>query len=226
MATTNQLSEALALKERLKKGKTEAQKQAIDFLFGEGNGGCGCMKSKSAMTMQSYNAMVQQKCQSLNLYQRAMAKMGLDPSQVQEIPPIVLHSYVYDDDCLVRVDDNNAVSSQYSVAWIFFSDMQMFTYQFIFDTTSDNTWEYTKDFFYTDVTCFSTEQRICEKIRISMGAGCMKATENINKSHYVIDRLELVVPNAKYAFSMKNSPEIQQSIQAAKAMIREKKYSR
>ena len=222
---TNQISEVLALKERLKKGKTEAQKQAIDFLFGEGNGGCGCLKSKSAMTMQSYNAMVQQKCQSLNLYQRAMAKIGLDPSQVQEIPPIVLHSYVYDEDCLVRVDDNTAVSSQYSVAWIFFSDMQMFTYKFIFDTTSDNTWEFTKDFFYTDVTCFSTLQRVHEKIRYTPGAGCLKS-ESINKSHYVSDCLELIVPGTSYSFSMKSTPEIQQSIQAAKAMIREKKYSR
>lgn len=223
MPINTQVAAEVARREALKKGKTEAQKQAIDFLFYVGGG--GCLGSKSSMTMQAYNNMVQQKCQSLNLYQRALAKIGLDPSQIQEIPPIVLHSYVYDDDCLIRVDENIAVSSQYSITWIFFSDVQMYTYQFIFDTTSDNTWEYTKDFFYTDVTCFSTAQELKEKINVSAASGCLK-TESVNKSHYIVDRLELIVPGAKYNFSLRNSGDIGQSIQAAKAMIREKKYSR
>ena len=212
-----------ARREAMKKGKSEEQKQAIDFLFKSGDNGCGCLGKSSGMTMQSYMSMVQQKCQSLNLQDRAMAKIGLDPSQIQEIPPIVLSSFVYDDDCLVRVDSNVAVSSQYSITWIFFSATQMYTYKYIFDTTSDNTWEITKDFFYTDVTCFSTEQAVKEKIEITAGKGCL-GSESVTKHHYVVDRLELIVPGASYTFALRNSDTIEQSIQAAKAMIREKKY--
>ena len=214
-----------AKREAMKKGKSDEQKQVIDFLFKVGNGGCGCLGSGSGMTMQAYIELVQRKCKAMNLEQKALKKIGLDPSEVQEIPPIVLSSFVYDDDCLIRVDGNIAVSSQYSVTWIFFSATQMYTYQYIFDTTSDNTWEITKDFFYTDVTCFSTEQAIKEKIDITAGKGCL-SSESVAKNHYVVDTLELIVPGANYSFSLRNSETIEQSIQAAKAMIREKKYSK
>ena len=209
-----------AQKEALKKGKTPEQKNCIDFLYALNN---GCLTKGSNMTMQQYMGIVQAKCQALNSQARAMEKIGLDPSQIQEIPPIVLSSFVYDDDCLIHVDNNIAVSSQYSITWIFFSATQMYTYKYIFDTTSDNTWEMTKDFFYTDITCFSTEQAVKEKIDVAAGTGCLK-TESVTKNHYVVDTLEVIVPGAKYAFSLRNSPSIQQSIQAAKAMLREKKY--
>lgn len=215
----------LAQKEALKKGKTPEQKDCIEFLYNLSGGGCGCLSKGSKMTMQQYMGIVQAKCQALNSKAKAMEKIGLDPSQIEEIPPIVLSSFVYDDDCLIRVDNNVAVSSQYSITWIFFSATQMYTYKFIFDTTSDNTWEFTKDFFYTDITCFSTVQAVKEKIDVTPGSGCLKA-EQITKNHYVVDTLEVIVPGTSYTFSLRNSPNIQQSIQAAKAMLREKKYSK
>lgn len=223
----NAATEAAALaakKMALKKGKTKEQQDCIDFLFGSDSSGCGCLGGKNkTLTMQQYNEIVQQMCNRLDLRNRALGKIGLDPSQVQEIAPIILSSYIYDDDCIIRVDNNVAVSSQFSVTWIFFSNTQMYTYQYIFDTTSDNTWEYTKDFFYTDVTCFSTLRALKEKIDVIPGKGCL-SSEAVNKNHYVVDTLELIVPGASYRFSLRNSDTIEQSIQAAKAMIREKKY--
>ena len=213
----------LAQKEALKKGKTNEQKDCIDFLYNLSSS--GCLNKSSSMTMQQYMGIVQAKCQALNSKEKAMEKIGLDPSQIEEIPPIVLSSFVYDDDCLVRTDNNVAVSSQYCITWIFFSADQIFTYQFVFDTTSDNTWEFTKDFFYTDITCFSTEQDLKEDIQISTGCGCLK-TERITKNHYIVDRLNIVVPGTEYSSAMRNNPNIQQSIQAAKAMLREQKYSK
>lgn len=214
-----------ARREAMKKGKTDEQKKCIDFLFKAGASGCGCLGGKAAMTMQDYIALVQNKCATLNLQERALRKIGLDYSQVQEIPPIVLSSFVYDDDCLIRADNNVAVSSQYSITWIFFSATQMYTYKYIFDTTSDNTWEFTKDFFYTDITCFSTLCAVKEKIDITAGKGCL-SSETITKNHYVVDTLEVIVPGTSYSFSLRNSDTIEQSIQAAKAMLREKKYSK
>lgn len=215
-----------ARKEALKKGKSEEQKKVIDFLFLVGpGGGCGSSSGsgKSSMTMQEYINLVQRKCQGLNLQARALQKIGLDASQVQEIPPVMLSSFVYDDDCLIRVDNNIAVSSQYSITWIFFSATQMYTYKYIFDTTSDNTWEFTKDFFYTDITCLSTAREVKEKIDITRGSGC-SSSETVTKNHYVVDTLEIIVPGTSYRFSLRNSDTIEQSIQAAKAMVREKKY--
>ena len=120
-----QVAADVARREALKKGKTDEQKKVIDFLYKSGNSGCGCLGMSSGMTMQEYIEKVQRKCNKLNLHERALAKIGLDESQVQEIPPIVLSSFVYDDDCIIRADNNVAVSSQYSITWIFFSDTQM-----------------------------------------------------------------------------------------------------
>ncbi len=206
----------------LKKGKSAEQKRCIDFFMTDKDGCLG--KRSSAYTIAEYQKLVLDKCAQMRFKDRALAKIGLDESQVMEITPIFLSSFVFDDDTYVKVEAETAVSSQYSVSWIFFSDSQLFTYQYIFDTTSDNTWEFTRDYFYTDITCFTTRKMIKEKIDKSI-SGCIKK-ETIAKNNYVVDELELVVPGAKFNFSMRNSPTIEQSIQAAKAMIREKKYSK
>jgi len=210
-----------AQRESMKKGKSKEQKKCIDFLFDLPTKGCGCL-GKPTITMKEYMDIVNQKLQNINFRERALQKIALDPSQVQEIPPVVFNSFIYDDSCLVRIDDDVAVSSQYSVTWIFFSATQLYTYQYIFDTTSDNTWEITKDFFYSDVTCFITERDVREKIEITNG--CILSGESIEKTHYVVDLLKIIVPGASYEFSLRNSGTIEQSIQAAKAMLREKKY--
>jgi len=214
-----------AARATMKKGKTDEQKKVIDFMYRVGG---GCLGKGSKMTMEEYLNLVQQKCQSLNLQARALQKIGVDYSQVQEIQPVVLSSFAYDDDCLIRVDDNMAVSNRYSITWIFFGREQMFTYKYTFETTSDNTWESTKDFFYTDITAFSTLTQVKEKIEIKINKGCKGclSPETVTKRHYVVDSLEIVVPGTSYAFFVRNSNTIQQSIMAAKAMLREKKYSR
>ncbi len=211
-----------AERESLKKGKSAEQQRAIDYLF---NAKRGCLNflSINPFTTQEYIDYVNRICSSTNFYAKALQKLGLDESQVQEIQPIMLTSFVYDDDCRVRVDNNVALSSQYSIAWIFFSDTQMYTYKYIFDTTSDNTWEITNDFFYSDITCFTTIQANKEKIRVIPGKGCLHK-EDIIKNHYVVDTLEIIVPGTSYRISLTNSTTVEQSIQAAKAMLREKKY--
>ncbi|MBR2615981.1 MAG: hypothetical protein IKC69_04825 [Clostridia bacterium] len=229
MALDQMLNNAVqisVIKNNLKKGKNPEQKKAIDYLFADLDSSGGCLSKLTTISNQEYMAIVQRKCQEFDTRARALEKIGLDPSQVQEIAPIVLSSFVYDDDCYVRVDNGIAVSSQYSITWIFFSASQMYTYKYIFDTTSDNTWEITKDFFYSDITCFTTERAIKEKIGVSAGCGCLGNKENVSKNHYVVDTLEVIVPGTSYSVSLTNSPTVEQSIQAAKAMLREKKYSK
>ena len=163
-------------------------------------------------------------CNNFNIKARALAKVGLDESEISEIPPICLSSYVFDDDTFVKVVNGVAVSSQYSVSWIFFSQTQMYTYQFVFDMTSDNTWETTRDFFYQDITCFTTISRVVEKIVIQPGKGCIFSKESAFKQNYVVDTLQIVVPNESYRVSMRDAGAQANSIMAAKAMLRERKF--
>jgi hypothetical protein len=221
MNAAAQYAAQVAQREALKKGKSEEQKKAIDFLYKAGNG--GCLGGKASMTMQEYMGLVQRKCRAMNLQARALQKIGLDPSQVQEIPPIVLSSFVYDDDCLIRVDSNIAVSSQYSITWIFFSATQMYTYKYIFDTTSDNTWELTKDFFYSDIKSIRTAHEVEELIIETTESGCFKKKQKFIHRNKHWDALHITVPGESYSFVCRTTDTLEQSIQAAKAMIREKK---
>lgn len=212
--------------ESMKKGKTPEQKRVIDFFFNVGeNKGCGCLsKSSSNLTMEEYMKLVQDKCNTMNLKARALAKIGLDETEISEIPPIPLASFVYDDDVLIKVENHVAVSSQYAISYIFFSATQIYTYKYIFDTTSDNAWEYTHDFFYSDITCLTTVRRVKEKIDINITKGCLTSGENTTKNNYVVDTFEIIVPGTSYSFSTRNNPAFEASVQAAKAMLREKKY--
>lgn len=216
--------------EGLKKGKTPEQKSVIDFFFNVGkNGGCGgCLSKSSGLTMDDYINLVQSKCNALDTKHRAIARIGLDESEIQEIAPIVLASFVYDDDdnLLIKVENQVAVSSKYAITWIFFSSTQIYTYKYIFDTTSDNTWEFTNDFFYTDVTCLSTCRAVKEKIDTYISKGCFTSGENIVKNNYIVDTFEIIVPGTSYKFSMRNNETFAQSMQAAKAMLRDKKFTK
>ena len=178
------------------------------------------------MTMNQYQQIVSNKLYSLNLKQRAMDKIGLDESEINEIPPIVLSGYDFDsNDVLVRVIDDVAVSSRFSVSWIFFSATQLYAYTYTFETISDNTWEQTQDFFYQDITSFTTLQKVVEKIDIT-STGCIKKGENIMKNNYIVDSLKIIVPGNSFSFSMRNNESLEQSIQAAKAMLRERKFAK
>lgn len=209
-----------------KKGKTKEQKDVIDFFASDfGGSGFGCLrKGFRSMSVDEYQKKVGERCNSLNLKSKAMAKIGLDESQISEISPICLSSFVFDDDAWVKVDGDVAVSSKYGVTWIFFSATQMYPYSFIFDMTSDNTWETTKDFFYQDITCFTTESKLVERILTETGKGCFGKGESTYKQNYVVDTLNITVPGSSFCISMRDAGNQAQSIQAAKAMLRERKF--
>lgn len=225
LGTAAEKAENKRLWAEAKIGKSESQCQAIKFFADEvGGAGCGCMNRETPMSINEYQESVADFCNGLNVKAKAMLKIGLDESQISEIPPICLSSYVFDDDVYVRVENNIAVSSQYCVSWLFFSATQMYTYSYIFDMTSDNTWETTNDFFYQDITCFTTESKIVEKIVKDNNYGCLFNKESCFKCNYVVDTLKIVVPGTSYEVSMRNAGTQTESIQAAKNMLRERKF--
>lgn len=210
----------------VKRGKTQEQKNIIDFLYIDPNGCKLGNVVSSNMTIQGYEQIVAQKLYNLDLRQRAIEKIGLDESEIEEIDPIPLSGYIFDDnnkDIMVKAVDGRAVSSRFSVTWIFFSKTQMYTYTYTFETISDNIWETTRDFFYQDITCMTMKQRVIEKID-SLQTGCLANKEACVKNNFMVDTLEIVVPGATYAFSMRNNEDLERSLRAAKAMLRERKY--
>lgn len=88
--------------------------------------------------------------------------------------------------------------------------------------TSDNVVEICKEYFYRDITCFETCHEIVEKI--TTGAkGCL-GSENVTKNNYTIDWFKITVPDSSFSVTMRNAGAQMQSVQAAKALLREKKF--
>ena len=217
----------------LKRAKTPEQCTCIDFFLGvedttKQKG--GCFKKNTAWTIDDYIAHVDKKVEALNLKQRAIEKIGLDESQISEIPPIVLSSFVRRGEGIYSKTNENwtkFVTNKFSVTWIFFSATQIYTHTYVFDTMTDNTEETTRDFFYSDITCIRTEHEVEEVVyQLPMGGGCFKKPE-MNFAHYHRhwDTLQITVPNDSYSFCCRTTDTLEQSIQAAKAMIREKKQA-
>lgn len=240
------LSGKTALKlilKQMKKGKRPDQCKSIDYLYtpDENQAGClgkkkkkkgGCFGKHGTWDMDDYIAHVQQVVTNLGLKQRAIEKIGLDESQISEIPPVVLNSFICrGDNVKVKSEESDVkgiwrhVSNIYKVTWIFFSATQLYTYTYQYDSISDNVVESTRDFFYKDITCIRTEHEIEERIiERNEGCGCLKKKESkYYHSNPEYDKLSITVPGDDYWFWCETNDTIEQSIQAAKAMIREKK---
>ncbi len=213
--------------EDLKRGKSEEQKKVIDFFLKEAGCFSGCIGT-STMTINEYQQMVANRLYNLNLRERAVEKIALDESEIQEIPPIVLSGYAFDDvkpnnNVWVKIQNDIAVASRFAASWIFFSATQIYTYTYKFDMTSDDVWETTRDFFYQDITSFVTQERVVERIDKHL-VGCLKKGIQAEKNNYIVNSLRIVVPNDSFSFSMRNNETLEQSLQAAKAMLRERKF--
>lgn len=210
----------------LKRGKTKEQKAVLDFFLADLGCGClngGCFRHR-IISMDEYGQMVSKRLAQLDLKTRAMEKIGLDESEIQEIPPIVVSGYCFTDDhSFIRIEDNLAVASRFAVSWLFFSQLQIYIYTYKFDMASDNTWENTKDFFYQDISSFEVEQRVVEHIDRYFG-GCIRRKIETEKNNYLVDTIHITVPNNSFTCAMKNNGNLQQRLQAAKTMLREKKF--
>ena len=230
------------LPELLKKGKTEQQCACIDFLFEKAVGNAGCLGKKkkggcfgkASMTMDEYCQHVQNTVDNLFLKKRALAKIGLEEALISAIPPIALHTFLYTgSDVYCRSDATEIggiyrnVSNKYSVTWIFFSSTQIYTYTYIFDTISDNVLEYTKEFFYSDITCIKIEHQVEELIiEKTKGCGCLsKKKQDYEHHNKHWDTFQITVPGESYSFTCRSNEAIENSIRAANAIIRANKRS-
>ncbi|MCR5163432.1 MAG: hypothetical protein K6C40_05370 [Thermoguttaceae bacterium] len=192
---------------KMHKGKTREQIQVIDYFCKEN----GCLSS--TISDNQYIALVHQRKQSLELRERAISKIGLEEYEIQEIPPVELEGFVFENALAKRRANGYWVSSSYQVAWLFFSSTQVYIFRCTFNMDDSRKIEETDEFFYKDVTSFSTayETEI--------------AHDRASKSDIEIEtcKFKLVVPGDKIFISMDGVADAEDIIQAMKKKLREKK---
>lgn len=193
--------------------------------------GTGCFPKKHPFVSDAaYDALVQSVIKRLDPYHRGLQKLGLDESQVQEIKPISFANAVYFSlwerargDCFVAKDepffwkigeDDVFRSSVYEVTWIYFSASQIFGYKLTFSTDWEKHEEHTFEYHYKDITALSTQTVQADEIIDDKKI--FKTVKNV---------LNITVPGDRFVVSLRNKPDTEEenSIQAMKAMLREKK---
>ena len=199
------------VKERCK-GRSESQKQVIRYFLND-----GCLQKK--MKDEEYDAMVVRYAESLNAKQKAMDKIGLDESQLKEIEPVHLENYYFDEKKTFSKMGKNGKwrSSAYQVSWLFFSETQVYLYQHTFNMDEDGKKEKTEEYFYKDITNFSTSSDTVETPYWDPKQKKL-VLKNVDSN-----RFRLVVPGDSFYCAMDQNDYTERAIQAMKAKPREKK---
>lgn len=187
-------------------GKTENQRKVIEY-FCRPQGGC---LSKDTISDEEYSQMVAARRDSFAFRARALEKIGIDTTQVNEIPPVTFEGYVFNNALAKQRVDGAWTSSAYQVSWLFFSSTQVYVYRCTFNMDNDKKQESTDEFFYRDVTSFSTSS----ETEVAHGLG-------ENKFEIETNKFKMVVPGDKLLISMGVNTE--NIIGAMKQKLREKK---
>ena len=116
------------------------------------------------MSISEYNQLLANKIESLDVQNRAIQVLGLDITQIQEIPPVVLTErktsfedygkYSAHKALRITIKDSsgwNVAFSCYCISCWFFTDTQALFYKITFDMCHNDIIEKTEEIFYTDI---------------------------------------------------------------------------
>lgn len=188
------------------KGKNEEQKKTIEYFCKQP----GCMSK--IISDEEYMQLVRAKRDSLKLREKALNKIGLDESEVSEIKPATFEGFYYKNAYAKQRADGKYVSSSYQVSWLFFSSTQIYIYRCTFNMDEDKKNEGTEEFFYKDVTSFSTSSET-EKSK-SIGGQELEIESN---------KFCIVVPGDKLYVSMDGIDDSESIIQGMKQKLERKR---
>ena len=213
------------------------KKQVLTYFLNTGLLGGG-------MKDDAYKKMVITRVGALDLRTRALNKIGIDESQLKEIPPVFLHGYSFFEDgeannyseelnngtyrgTLVKIaKDGSLVSSKYDGSWLFFTDEQMLIYSYTVDLAFGGDTEEIEEFFYKDITNLtitSGKYPICDRKKDgclgSLGAGDLTTTL------IPAQNFSIAVPQVAFRCSITGVPNAEQLLSAVRHKVREKKFS-
>jgi hypothetical protein len=203
-------SEPAALKELLK-GKNSQQQDVIKYFWGKG----GFLTKR--ISDNEYKSIVNRFVDSSDFKQKALDKIGLDESQVSEIEPVHFEDWSFGKSVsfIKKINNSEYLSSAYQITWMFFSSDQIYIYTNTVHFDKDDKKVLTEEYFYKDVTNFSTTTDTEE----------MSYYENGQKKITSVDsnRFKVIVPGAQFVCSLNQNEYTERAIQGMKAKLREKK---
>jgi hypothetical protein len=205
------MSDPSEVKKRYK-NRNDEQKKVIRYFAVD-----GCL-SKTMSDVQ-YDELVKSTISKQDFKKKALDKIGLDESELKEIDPVHFEGWAYGKivSYAKRGKDGNWRSSAYQVSWLFFSSTQVYLYQNTIHFDKDDKKVVTEEYFYKDITNFSTSTDT-EETPYWNTKQKKWLLENVNHN-----RFALTVPGAQFYCSLEQNDYTERAIQAMKAKLREKK---
>ena len=183
----------------------------------------GCVGS-GAMSDMEYDNLLKSRINSLNLKQRAINKIGLDDSELTEVEPAHFENYFFNDKAKTLTSygqDGKTRSSAYQVTWVFANATQVYLYQYTLHMDKDAQKEHIQEYFWKDITNFSSTNETVETLKPTVSWIAPKVT--MTKMNVNTNCFTLIVPGDKVECSMEANDHTDRSIKAMKTKLREKK---
>lgn len=187
----------------------------------------GCFGSKPKYTDKDYDDVLLKWINENASRACALHRIGADESQVNEIAPICFQGFESESGFMGRYGlDGKFRTTQYSVTWLFFSDSQIFVFNIFFDLLYHKTKIITYEYFYKDITNFSSIFSSYEYEKLTEIKGCMRKGVNKELKKIETQKFSIVVPGDSFSCSVSGVANIEDIIQGLKQKLREKKEQR
>ena len=211
-------SSALKLMQR---GRTDEQQAIIKYFLSDG----GCLSSFTVMKDKDFDKLLYDAVSSIDMKGKALAKLGLDPTQVGDVNPIYLDGYYFNP---IEVEKGNILlkmgrddltrCSSYELTCLLFGREQLYAYSYKFSMINLEVLEEASEFFYSDIDSVEVETKVKEKLLT--GKGC---TGSLNWRYETNTFLTLKVSVPGNSFICSVRPENEQSLMGLKHLIRDRK---
>ena len=213
------------------KNKSADEILALKYFHGISVGGC---LKKKYVTDEKHDELVDKLIGNrTDRKEEALARLGIEEEQVQEIPPVFFEGYAFGAPTengrqyyAFHRGENIIVTPTKQLTWIFFGEEQLFVFQRAFDTVENSLKrEKTLEYYYKDVTDFNTESSSAnEKVPVYI-KGC--GNTSVEYENKVVEREEfkIVVPGDEFSAALASTDDNGGKIAAMKQKLREKKQS-
>ncbi len=206
-----------------KQGRTAEQRDVLDYFYA--SGGCGCMsKAFGGLTDEKYEELVRRKATEADFKRVALARIGVDESQVQEIAPINFEGYYISNTIgrdTKRGKDNIWRSSGYQITWLFFGNEEIYIYQHTFDMTEETKSDRVLEYSYKDITSFSTKWET-EEVYVQSGSGCLGQPTYIRQG-VETRTFHITVPGDEFRCTINQKGDQEDALKGMINKFREKK---
>lgn len=206
---------------------TTSYKDKVVLQYFAGEMQSGCFGSKPKYTDKDYDDILLKWINENASRACALHRIGADESQVSEIAPICFQGFESESGFVGRYGlDGKFRTTQYSVTWLFFSDSQIFVFNIFFDLLYHKTKIITYEYFYKDITNFSSIFSSYEYEKLTEIKGCMRKGVNKELKKIETQKFSIVVPGDSFSCSVSGVANIEDIIQGLKQKLREKKEQR